>query len=114
MSKLGKTLIGLVIAAAAAPALAGAGNFTLVNSSGADIAALEIRRTGTTDWAPLPGAASNGASTAIIFSNPDCAFDVRARLKGDGTAVWSGLNLCEVSRVTLRRSAAGTTFADYE
>ena len=48
------------------------------------------------------------------FSDADCAFDIRAKLAGDGEAVWSGVNLCEVSRVTLRRGPSGTTFASYD
>ena len=106
--------LALLAAATAAPALAGAGNFTLVNQSGANIASLSIRRTGTAAWSALPNAASQGASTAVRFSDADCAFDIRAKLAGDGEAVWSGVNLCEVSRVTLRRGPSGTTFASYD
>jgi hypothetical protein len=98
----------------AAPALAGAGNFTLVNKAGGALSELSIRRHGTAAWTPLPNAASPDASTAVSFSDPDCAFDIRATVAGSGQVLWSGVNLCEVSRVTLRRGPSGTAFAEYD
>jgi hypothetical protein len=107
-------LIAVLAIATAAPAVAGAGNFTLVNKAGGALSELSIRRHGTPNWTPLPNAASPDASTAIVFSDPDCAFDLRATVAGAGQVVWSGVNLCEVSRVTLRRAPSGTAFAEYD
>ena len=104
----------LLAAAMPAPALADAGNFTLVNATGAGISSLSIRRTGTADWRPLPAAPAAGASSSVAFSNPDCAFDLRASLAGGGSAEWSGVNLCGTSRLTLRRRPTGETWVDYD
>lgn len=97
-----------------APAYAEAGSFTLVNGTGDGIASLSIRRTGTADWRALPAAPAAGASSAVAFSDPDCAFDLRASLAGGGTAEWAGVNLCGTSRLTLRRRPSGETWVDYD
>ena len=99
---------------AAAPALADAGNFTLVNGTGSALDELSIRRTGSQDWKSLGAAPAAGASANIRFSDPDCAFDIRGTIPGQGSAVWPGVNLCEVKRVTLNRSASGELWVDYD
>ena len=103
-----------LIALMPAPAIAGAGNFTLVNATGLDIATLSIRRFGTDSWKGLAAAPPAGARSAIQFSDDDCAFDIQARLAGGATAVWSGVNLCDVKAVTLNRSATGAVWVDYD
>lgn len=110
---MNRVVFALLSALAAAPALAQAGTFTLVNNAGGALSDLSIRRHGTAAWQALPNAASDGASTKVVFSDPDCAFDIRGTVAGKAV-VWSGVNLCEVSRVTLRRSASGTPFAQYD
>src|SRR5262245_700079 len=55
MKHLIAPLLGLAIVAQPAHALAGAGNFTLVNRTGANISSLQIRRVGTGAWQPLGG-----------------------------------------------------------
>lgn len=97
-----------------APAIAGAGNFTVVNATGQDIAALSIRRFGTTSWTELSAAPRAGARGAVQFADEDCAFDIQARLAGGPTAVWSGVNLCDAKAVTLNRSASGALWVDYD
>jgi len=100
---------------AGSPANAGsAGAFTLVNDAGARIEALAIRRFGTEAWKPLAGSPSPGARQRIDFSDPDCAFDIQAKLATGVTAVWSGVNLCEVNAVVLNRNASGATWVDYQ
>jgi hypothetical protein len=47
MKRLIAPLLGLAIAALPAPAMAAAGNFTLVNKTGVNISSLQIRRVGT-------------------------------------------------------------------
>lgn len=100
-----------MLAAPPAPALAA--DFALVNGAGANLSGLSIRRTGTSDWRGLGTSLADGARTNIPFSEPDCAFDLRASLGGAET-LWRGVNLCEVKSVTLRRSASGATFVDYD
>ena len=108
-----RVTLALLAFLAAAPALAQAGSFTLVNGAGGNLSDLSIRRHGTAAWQALPNAASEGASTRVNFSDPDCAFDIRGSVGGQ-QVVWSGVNLCEVSRVTLRRGPSGTPFAQYD
>ena len=105
----------LGLAVIAAPAFAEAGNFTVVNETGAGISQLSIRRTGTADWRALPAQApAPGASSSVAFSDPDCAFDIRASLANGSTAEWAGVNLCGTNRLTWRRRAAGETWVDYD
>lgn len=96
------------------PASAQVNGFALVNQSGAGLSGFAIRRTGTTEWQSLSAGLSNGARTKLGFSDPDCAFDLKANVAGSGEAVWRGVNLCEVSSVTLRRDASGSTWVDYD
>jgi hypothetical protein len=96
------------------PALAGAGNFTIVNATGQDIASLSIRRFGTDSWQGLTVAPRAGARGAVQFADEDCAFDIEAKLAGGATAVWSGVNLCGAKAVTLNRSASGAVWVDYD
>lgn len=93
-------------------AYAQATDFVLVNDTGSALGNLEIRRTGTSAWQPLGAAPASGAQSRIAFSNPDCAFDIRAVPPGGSPLVWSGVNLCEVSAVMLKL-AAGTPYAEY-
>ena len=107
-------LSALVIAASSVPALAGASSFTIVNATGSGITALSIKRTGTDEWRPLGAAPAAGASAGVAFSDPDCAFDLRATLAGGGTAVWHGVNLCGTNNLTLQRRPTGETWVDYD
>ena len=106
-------LIGLGVLLTALPAAMASADFTLVNGAGAGLSSLSIRRTGTSEWRPLGSALSDGARAQVPFNDPDCAFDFKGRV-GDAEAVWRGVNLCEVKTVTLRRSASGATFVDYD
>ena len=113
-----KRLIASWLAAAmfAQPALAfaGAGNFTLVNRTGANIVSLQIRRVGTTAWQPLGGNPAAGSRTAVAFADPDCAFDIQARLADGKTATFTGVNLCDATAVTLNRGQGGDLWVDYD
>ena len=105
------------IAPAAAKVVHGAAGIDLVNATDATIIGLFIRRTGTQAWAPLPATPERplkGAHAASKFTDPDCAFDIKATLDPGGVAVWTGVNLCEVKSLTLNRNAAGVTWADYD
>jgi hypothetical protein len=114
MRRLSVPLAAIALSMTQAPAHAGAGSFTLVNGTGGGISGVSIRRTGTDSWQSLSAAPSAGASSPVTFSDPDCAFDIRASVAGGGTVVWSGVNLCGASRVTLQRRASGETWVDYD
>jgi hypothetical protein len=103
-------LLALVLILSASDALAaGASNFTLINGTDAALGALSIRRAGTEEWKALGSAPAAGGRGSISFSDPDCAFDIRA-----GSITWAGVNLCEVKSVTLRRDAAAGAWVDYD
>ena len=104
-----------LLAAVASPSVAaGASNFTLVNGTGAALTELSIRRAGTQDWKTLGSAPAAGARGPISFSDPDCAFDIRANVAGAGAVTWADVNLCAVKSVTLNRDAAAGAWVDYD
>ena len=114
MKRLIASLLIAAMAALPAPALAAAGNFTLVNKTGANIASIQIRRVGTSAWQPLTGAPPLGARLAVAFANPDCAFDIKARLADGSDVSFPGVNLCDVTVVTLNRGKGGDVWVDYD
>ena len=110
-----RLVILAALAASASPAMAGgASNFTLVNGTNAALAELSIRRAGTQDWKPLGPAPSAGARTSLKFSDPDCAFDLRANVPGSGPVTWTGVNLCGAKSVTLNRDGSAGAWVDYD
>ena len=113
-----KKFIAMLLATAAltvpGPAVAAAGNFTLVNKTGAAISSLQIRRVGTSAWQSLGGNPANGSRIAVAFANPDCAFDIKADLVGGQSATFNGVNLCDVTTVTLNRGSGGNVWVDYD
>src|SRR4051794_27466134 len=98
-----KKFVLLILLASSAPAWAGASNFTLVNGTKGALAELSIRRAGTAEWKTLGAAPSAGARGSMQFSDPDCAFDIRATGPGSGPGTWAGVNLCDLETVTLQR-----------
>ncbi len=110
LADMRKIALSVLLLVAAAPALAaGASNFTLVNGTGGTLGALSIRRVGTNDWKSL----AQGAGGAVQFSDPDCAFDIRANV-GGAPVTWTGVNLCGVKSVTLKRDASAGPWVDYD
>ena len=108
-----KTIVFAALLAAASPVFAGASNFDLVNGTAGGLADLSIRRSGTNDWMPLGSAPSPGGRGSMTFSDPDCAFDIRATV-GGSPVVWMGVNLCGARSVTLKRDAATGAWVDYD
>jgi hypothetical protein len=98
---------------AAAPVLAGASNFTLVNGTGAALSELSIRRAGTQDWKALGTAPAAGARGSVSFSDPDCAFDIKANVRGKAVT-WAGINLCDAKSVTLNHGGSTGAWVDYD
>lgn len=98
----------------ASPALAGASNFTLVNGTSGSLSNVSIRRAGTNDWKPLSAAPAAGARGAVQFSDPDCAFDIRAKIADGNPVTWAGINLCDVKSVTLKKDDNAGAWVDYD
>lgn len=109
-----KLILFAALLLSAGPALAGASNFTLVNGTGSALAELSIRRAGTQDWKPLGAAPAAGARGPVAFSDPDCAFDLRASVPGSGPVTWAGVNLCDVKAVILNRDPSAGAWVDYD
>ncbi len=112
-----KALVFTILAVAAlssSPAHAGAASFAIVNGAGSDLADVSIRRVGSSQWKMLNVAAPVGKATPVQFTDPDCSFDIRATLADGKSVTWSGVNLCDVKLVTLRRNAAGFAWVDYD
>ncbi len=111
MMKYGLATLLLV---ASSPVLAGASAFVLVNGTGVDLSKLSIRRSGTQDWKPLGDAPAANTRGLVSFKDPDCAFDLRANLKGSGPVTWAEVNLCDVKSVTLKRDQTAGAWVDYD
>jgi hypothetical protein len=111
-----KIAIAALLALTAVPVHAGPGasNFVLVNGTPVALVDLSIRRAGTEEWKTLGAAPSPGARSSITFSNPDCAFDIRATVPGAGPVTWTGVNLCGAKSVVLQRDAAAGAWVDYD
>ena len=108
-------LAAALVAASSAPALAaGASTFALVNGTGGPLSEVSIRRAGSNEWKPLGAAPSPGGRGTVQFSDPDCAFDIRATVAGSGATTWAGVNLCDVKSVTLNRDASAGAWVDYD
>ena len=115
LAPMKRLVVLAALAAIASPAIAGgASDFTLVNGTGMTMADLSIRRAGTQDWRPLGPAPSAGARSAMKFSDPDCAFDIRANVPGAGPITWAGVNLCGAKSVTLNRDGSAGAWVDYD
>jgi hypothetical protein len=110
-----KIVIIGALALSAAPAIArgGASNFTIVNGTTDALGDLSIRRAGTNDWKPLSAGPSAGARGPVQFNDPDCAFDIRGA-PGGKPVTWTGVNLCDVKSVTLRKDDAAGAWVDYD
>ena len=106
--------IALLLVTASPASAAGASNFTLVNGTGAPLAELSIRGAGTQEWKALGPAPSAGARMQVKFVDPDCAFDIQAKVPGAGPVTWAGVNLCAVKSVTLNRDGSAGAWVDYD
>lgn len=110
-------VIAALVAVAPAPALAQAGKFTIVNNTDVTFTNVMVRRYGSQQWLPLTvnpvPLPRSGGQGAVDFSDEECAFDLQATLPDGRVAVWSGVNLCEATVVTLNRSASGQLWVDY-
>jgi hypothetical protein len=107
--------LALLILTPVSSALAepGAANFTLVNGTSGTLGPVSIRRERTDEWKPLGVSPAGGAKGSVTFKDPDCAFDIRANV-GGAPVTWSGVNLCDVKSVTLRKDESAGAWVDYD
>ena len=109
-----KALVLALMLIPLSPATArGASGFTLVNGTAGALSEVSIRRAGTNDWKPLGASPAAGARGAVQFSDPDCAFDIRAKV-GGGSVTWAGVNLCDVKSVVLKKDENAGAWVDYD
>jgi hypothetical protein len=114
LRRMRRVVLATLVLACAGPAFAaGASNFTLVNGTDAALAQLSIRGAGTQEWKPLGTAPSPGARGPVNFTDPDCAFDIRANVAGS-PVTWAGVNLCGAKSVTLNRDGSAGAWVDYD
>jgi hypothetical protein len=111
---MGRIALIAVLLGMASPAFAGASNFQLVNGTDGALSGVSIRRAGTSDWKPLAAAPAPGARGPVQFSDPDCAFDIRANVGGSGAVTWAGVNLCDVKSVVLNHDGSAGAWVDYD
>ena len=114
MSTLRPLIAAALIAVPMSPAIGQASGFVLVNGTGTEVGEVQIRRAGTQDWRKLGSAPSAGARGTVDFKDPDCAFDLQASVPGVGPVTWSGVNLCDVKSVVLKRDPQAGAWVDYD
>jgi hypothetical protein len=114
MKRLFFSIAALSLAGLPQPAMAGAADFVLVNGTGQPVTNVAIRRATTNNWTAIPAAPASGARANVQFTDPDCAFDIRANIAGIGDVVWTGVNLCGTKAVILNRNGKGVLWVDYE
>lgn len=102
----------------AVPALADAWDFILINNTGKPIASVEVSPTGAEKWQPnkvdedlkREGDTKPGARITVHFEkDASCKYDVKATFSDKTTSVWSGINVCDNSYITLKYNASGAT-----
>ncbi len=102
-----------VLGAMPASAFEGAKPFILVNGTQSAMGFVFIRRFQTGAWQPLVVSPGPDGRIVVPFDDEDCAFDIQANFTVKDTVIWSGVNLCEVEAVTLRRDGSGAAWVDY-
>lgn len=121
---LNKSLIALAIAGAsllaAGSALAENLDFTMVNKTGYPINELYVSSAATNDWEEdVLGRdqLDDGERVDIHFDrgSKGCRWDLKVTYEDGEDAVWQALDLCSISKVTLRYDRSkGRTWAETE
>ena len=99
-------VLGLAALQPAAPALAGQQDFKLVNKTGYQIDEVYVSSSRSRNWGrDVMGrdTLDDGSAVDISFNAPDtvCQWDMKVKYNDGDTAEWQGLNLCNISKVTL-------------
>ena len=110
--------LGMVAIAGTSAALAAEQDFALVNATGYEISELYVAPTKSSDWQEDvlgQDVLGDGEKANISFSKTadTCNWDLKVVYSDDNTsAEWIGVNLCELSAVTIKYNAdSGETSA---
>ena len=114
MMKLAVTAAAAILMAA--PALADDWDFILINGSGKALKTVELAPAGTTTWQTNkvdpemkrePTVKAGGRMTVHFDKGPGCKYDLKITFADDSSSVWSAVNVCDNSFVTVKYNAAG-------
>jgi hypothetical protein len=107
-----------MLAVAGTPALAGDQDFALINATGYEISELYVAPSKSSDWQEDvlgQDVLGDGQKANVTFSKTadTCQWDLKVVYSDDNTsAEWIGVNLCELSVVTIEYNAdSGETSA---
>ena len=109
-----------ISAAFASPAAAGKQDFTILNNTGYQIDQIYVAASSTDDWEEdVLGkqVLEDGERFKLSFdrSEDKCLWDIKVDYQDGDSAEWNGIDLCEVSVVSLRYDAkSGKTWATQE
>lgn len=112
-------LVTAVLALAPGLALAANQDFTLVNNSGREVDSVFVSKVSSNNWEEdVMGrdTLSAGESVDISFDKGEhaCRWDLKVVYHGGGQDSWSGVNLCNVSKVVLFQDKGGEVQARSE
>lgn len=111
--------LALVLGTAGA-AFAGKQDFTLVNATGYPIKRVFVAPSSSDDWEEdVLGRdiMDDGQSVELTFDRKEstCRWDMKVVYTDGDVSTWSGLNLCSISKVTLKwNKSSGVTTAVVE
>lgn len=110
--------LAALLVLAATPALAGQQDFTLANATGYTIEQVYVAPSKSSDWEEdVMGSDVLGddEEVDIVFDGREgaCMYDLMVIYDDSEEAVWSGLNLCDISSVTIHYNrSTGRTWAE--
>jgi len=100
----------------ATPALADEWDFILTNSTSKEIKLVEVAPTGTQTWQKNiidpevqkeKTTKAGGRMTVHFDKGATCKYDIKATFADDTSMVWTGINVCDNSYVTVKVNASG-------
>jgi len=115
-----KPVAAVLLCLAGAPAFAADQDFTMFNETGYTIDKVFVSVVGKTTWGKDilgTGQLHDGNKVDITFNDgtTSCNFDLKVVYDDDDTAVWSNVNLCDLSKIHLHYDKkAGVTRATSE
>lgn len=105
-----------VLVATTTPAFADVWDFVLINSTAKEIKLVEVAPTGTQTWQKniveegMKATSTKPAARMTVHFDKGtvCKYDIKATFADDTSLVWTGVNVCDNSYVTVKVNAAGT------